>query len=238
MAPTLQDVTITPTLRAVVGVPDGSGPWPAVVVVHEAFGILPEMREQVQHLASLGYLAVMPDLFTEGGMRKCIGATFRALRSGEGKAWGDLEAARAWIGERDDTTGRVGVIGFCMGGAFALLAATRGDYDVASVNYGMLPADLDVVETSCPVVASFGAKDRTLKDAAARLEAAYEKHGVAADVREYPDAGHAFLNSRMTGPSILHPLMRVAGIGPKPAAAADAWQRITVFFDTHGLARG
>ena len=90
----LTDVTITtaideasPGLKGVLGVPSGTGPWPAVVVIHEAFGVDVEMRKQVAHLASLGYLALMPDLFTAGGVRRCLGATARALRSGQGRAW-------------------------------------------------------------------------------------------------------------------------------------------------------
>lgn len=242
----LQDIIITPTvdgaslnLKGLLGIPDGPGPWPAVVVVHEAFGIEHEMRRQVAHLASLGYLAIMPDLYTEGGFRKCIGATANALRSGKGRAWADIESARLWLTQRDDFTGAIGIIGFCLGGGFALLAAASGydsdetAYQAAAVNYGMLPEDLDAIERSCPVVASYGGKDRTIKHGAARLEATYTRLGVAHDVKEYPDAGHAFLNEKMAGPIAVRPLMRVFGIGPNPEAAADAWNRIDEFFTTH-----
>jgi carboxymethylenebutenolidase len=244
MRPKLQDVTIstpvdgaTPGLKGVVGIPDGPGPHPAVVVVHEAFGITREMREQVEHLASLGYLTLMPDLYTAGGFVRCIGATVKAMQSGRGRAWADIEASRLWLGERSDTTGSTGIIGFCMGGGFALLAAVNGPYAAASVNYGLLPKDLDEIEGSCPVVASYGDKDKTVRDGAPRLEAAYTKHGVIHDVKEYPGAGHAFMNARETGPAILHPLTRIMGIRPNPEAAADAWQRITAFFDANGLQR-
>lgn len=98
-------------------------------MVHEAFGIEAEMRKQVTHLASRGIPALMPDLYTEGGFRKCIGATARALRSGTGRAWADIESARLWLTGRDDFTGALGIIG-CMGGGFALLAAASG-YDSA-----------------------------------------------------------------------------------------------------------
>lgn len=246
MTVTVHDITISPTvdgaslnLKGLLAIPSSPGPWPAVVVVHEAFGIEAEMRKQVTHLATLGYLTLMPDLYTEGGFRKCIGATSRALRSGKGRAWADIESARLWLNKRDDFTGAIGIIGFCMGGGFALLAAASGyeteetAYQAAAVNYGILPADLDVIEHSCPVVASYGAKDRAIKNGAARLEAKYTQLGVAHDVKEYPGAGHAFLNEKMTGPVALRPLLKISGIGPNPEAAIDAWQRIDGFFKEH-----
>ena len=77
-------------LTGVLGVPEGDGPWPAVVMVHEAFGINDVMRRQVERLTSAGYLVLMPDLFAEGGARRCLTATFRALRAGEGRAFVDI----------------------------------------------------------------------------------------------------------------------------------------------------
>jgi len=101
-------------------VPAGVGPWPGVVMVHEAFGIEENMIHQAEHLASRGYLVLMPDLYSRGGMRKCLGATFRALSNGEGQAFRDVEAAQKLLSGRKDCTGKMGVIGFCMGGGFAL----------------------------------------------------------------------------------------------------------------------
>lgn len=235
----LEDVTLTtdvpgvsPGLHGVVGVPEGPGPWPAVVVIHEIFGIDEEMRKQVAHLAALGYVALMPDLFSDGGMRRCIRATMRALRSGTGRAYQDIEAAKRWLQSRDDTTERVGVIGFCMGGGFAIM--TVADFDVAAVNYGILPSDLDdAFAHSCPVVTSYGGKDRSLPKATAALEAALSRHGIEHDSVEYPDAGHVFMNERLNGPVWLRPIVRVLGFGPHPESASDAWRRIDAFFRRH-----
>jgi len=223
----------SPGLHGVLAVPEGEGPWPAVVVVHEAFGVTAVMRRQAERLAEAGFLALMPDLFSAGGARRCLASTFRTLAAGEGRAFVDVESARRLLVGRSDCTGRVGVIGFCMGGGFALAAASRG-FDASSVNYGMLPADLDgVLDGACPIVASYGGRDRQLAGSADRLEAALAVHGIPHDVREYPDAGHAFLNHAETGPRPLRPVLRAVGMGPEPASAADAWRRIDAFLDAH-----
>jgi len=223
-------------LHGVLGVPDGEGPWPGVVVLHEAFGIDDEMRKQVAHLAALGYLALMPDLFSDGGFRRCISATMRAMASGRGRAYADIEAARLAVLANPACTGTVGVLGFCMGGGFALMTLD-GEFDAAAVNYGILPKDLDAaVENACPVVSSYGAKDATLRGASGRLDAALTRAGITHDSTEYAGAGHSFLNEKLAGPPVMRPLVRVLGMGPRPEAAADAWRRIDAFFGEH-LAR-
>lgn len=220
-------------LAGVLARPAGSGPWPGVVMVHEAFGINPVLRRQAERLAAAGYLVLAPDLFSEGGARRCLGATFRSLVTGRGRAFADIESARSALVKRADCTGRVGVIGFCMGGGFALLLSTHG-YDAVSVNYGRLPGDLDSLAGACPVIASYGGRDLSLRGAAVKLDDALGRLGVTRDVKEYPDAGHAFLNDEQTGPAALRPLLhRVLGAGPDPEASADAWRRIEEFFSEH-----
>ncbi|MCI2422421.1 dienelactone hydrolase family protein [Saccharopolyspora sp. K220] len=214
--------------------PSTGGPWPGVVVVHEAFGVDDVMLRQTERLAEAGYLALMPDLFADGGTRRCLVPTMRAALSGRGKAYVDIEAARATLAASPDCTGKIGLIGFCMGGTFALVAAGRGTFDAASANYGQLPKDIDrALADACPVVGSYGGRDRMLKGAAAKLDAALERAGVPHDVKEYPDAGHSFLNDAESGPAILRPLARISGMGPHPESAVDAWQRIESFFGEH-----
>jgi carboxymethylenebutenolidase len=222
--------TSTPELRAHLAVPAGPGPWPGVVVLHEAFGLTDDIRAQADRLAAEGYLAVAPDLFSAGGVR-CLRATFAASLRGHGPAFGDIEATRRWLADRPDCTGRIGVLGFCLGGGFALASAARG-FDAASANYGRLPAGIeDLLRGACPVVASYGGKDATLRGVAGRLEGMLTELGVEHDVREYPDAGHSFLNQE-TG--VLVRVMRVTGLGGyHEPSASDAWTRILGWFDRH-----
>jgi carboxymethylenebutenolidase len=114
------------------------------------------------------------------------------------------------------------------------MTANRG-FDASAPNYGQLPKDLDAaLRNACPVVGSYGARDLMLKGAATRLEAALTERGVPHDVKEYPDAGHSFLEQFRVGP--LAPLLRVAGMGYQAASADDAWGRIRAFFDEHLIA--
>ena len=229
----LTDIQINSELKGVIAVPDGQGPWPAVVMVHEVFGIDEAMRAQISRLASAGYVVLMPDLFSRGGARKCLTATFKALTNQSGQAFTDVEAAKQLLLARTDTTDKIGVIGFCMGGGFALLLANRG-YNASAVNYGMMPKDLDaVLEGACPIVGSFGAKDKQLTGAAAKLELALTKKKIAHDIKEYPEVGHAFMNPHQAGGPVFGTLLRVTGAKPNPEAAADAWARIEKFFAEH-----
>ena len=211
--------------------PVGTGPWPGVVVLHESFGLNDDIRQQADRLAAAGYLALAPDLFSAGGAWRCLRATFRAAMAGHGKAFDDIVAARTWLSARDDCSGRIGVIGFCLGGGFALLTASRG-FDASAPNYAHLPKDLDgALEGACPVVASYGGKDKTLRGTAATLDGALARAGVERDVREYPGAGHSFLNRHDLGPG--GAILRVAGIGYHEPSAEDAWGRILRFFEAH-----
>ena len=219
-------------LTGYLATPDGRGPWPGVVLIHEAWGIDDNMRAHADRLAGMGYLTLAPDLYSQGGARKCLVSTMRAMVTGKGRAFADLEAARRWLVTSDRCTGKVGAIGFCMGGGFALL--TVHTHDAVAVNYGMAPKDMDeVMAGACPVVASYGALDKPLRGVPARLEAALTRAGVVHDVKQYQQAGHSFLNETESGPGWLRPLLRATHTGPERAAAADGWRRIEAFFAEH-----
>jgi carboxymethylenebutenolidase len=203
-----------------------------VVVIQDALGLGDDIREQADRLATAGYLAFAPDLYSGRGLR-CVLATLSASRSGRGAAYDDIEAARAWLQARDDCTGRVGIIGFCMGGAFALLSAPRFDFAAASVNYGEVPdSAVDRLRGACPIVASYGGRDLTLRGRAGRLERALSELGIPHDVKEYPDAGHSFLNRINAGP-VLGTVVQLTRFSYDHPSAEDAWRRILMFFDEH-----
>jgi carboxymethylenebutenolidase len=219
-------------LGAYLALPRGEGPWPGVVVIQDALGLSDDIRGQADRLSAAGYIAFAPDLYSGRGLR-CVLATLRASRSGSGEAYEDIEAARRWLTDREDCTGRVGIIGFCMGGGFALLSAPRFDFGAASVNYGEVPADAaQRLAGACPIVASYGRRDRVLRGRAERLELALEALRVPHDVKEYPDAGHSFLNRINVGPA-LGPLVGFVGFNYHHPSAEDAWRRIFTFFDVH-----
>ncbi|MGI8678446.1 MAG: dienelactone hydrolase family protein [Jatrophihabitans sp.] len=220
-------------LRAYAAEPIGQGPWPGVVAIHEVFGLNDMLRRQANRLAGAGFLTLGPDLFSDGGARRCIVSTFRALASGSGKPIADIEAAREHLLEDPNCNGKVGIIGFCMGGGFALVTANKG-FDASAPNYGMLPRHpSQALAGACPVVASYGGKDVALRGAANKLKSTLNDLGVPNDVKEYPTAGHSFLNDEYFGPDVAHSVQRILHVGPDPLAAPDAWARIESFFGTH-----
>ena len=209
--------------------PAGAGPWPAVVVLHEALGLTADVRRITDRIAERGYLAVAPDLFTDGGLLRCLKRTFADLTRGSGRAVDDLLGVVSGLKERDDCTGKVGVVGFCMGGGFALLLSSRG-VDVVAPNYGPVPRDLSALDGACPVVASYGTRDRFMpRGIGEDLKHALTARGVDHDVVTYDGVGHSFLNDH--GP--FEALERVLGLGYDEKVAADAWARIYRYFDEH-----
>jgi carboxymethylenebutenolidase len=221
------------TMRAYVSRPVGEGPWPGVVVIHDVFGVNRDLRQQCDWLAAAGYLAFGPDLYSPGSTLSCLRSMIVDLRARRGRTFENIDAARSALADHQDCNGRVGVIGYCIGGGFSLLLAPSGRYGASSVNYGDVPSDADtVLAGACPVVGSYGAKDKTLKGRAARLERAVTMNGVAHDVKEYPDAGHGFLNQHDGAPGVLVAVVgRLLGQGYSKEAADDARTRIVTFFD-------
>jgi carboxymethylenebutenolidase len=216
-----------------VPVSDRPGPWPGVIVVHDAFGLGDDIREQADWLAASGYVALAPDLYNGKSMVRCIKSIATQLMAQQGDAFRQIEVARSHLAGLTTCTGTVGVIGYCLGGAFTLLLAAGPGYSAAAVNYGQLPRNLDeVLAGSCPMVASYGAKDPALKGAAKKVRLSLQAAGVTSDVKEYPNAGHGFIN-RTAALSPLNLILRVSGIGHDHESAADAKKRILEFFDLH-----
>jgi carboxymethylenebutenolidase len=201
-------------------------------MLHEAFGINDVLRRQAVRLASAGYLVIAPDLLGEGSRFGCIKRTFQSLTARQGRPFEVISESRDWVAEQRDCTGKVGVIGFCMGGGFALVVAADG-FDAASVNYGMIPDDVDeLLRGACPIVGSYGGKDR-MSAAVPKLAAALDAQQIDYDLKIYRNAGHSFLNDAAVGPVLARPLMKIAHVGPEPESATHAWQRIESFFARH-----
>ena len=218
-------------LRGYLATPATPGPWPGVVVIHEAYGLDDDIRRITDRFAAAGYLALAPDLFSWGLTPRCLVTAFRSLMSRSGRSFDDIRGARDRLLATDGCNGHVGIIGFCMGGGFALACAPRGLFDVAAPNYGLVPKNAEtVLAGSCPIVGSYGGRDRGLRGHAGRLEDALTKLGVDHDVKEYPDANHSFLNHHGGWPAALD---RITGMGHHEASAEDAWQRIFAFFGSH-----
>jgi carboxymethylenebutenolidase len=224
-------------LPGVLSMPDSNDGVrrPGLLLVYEILGMNDEMKRVARDLASEGYVVLIPDLFARGPLRPiCVARALRSIAAREGRELDDLEAARRWLAARPEVDPeRLGVIGFCMGGGFALVLAMTDRYRAVAPFYGAAP---DPMPRSCPVVASYGGRDVPFAKMPARLEKNLRALGVAHDVKVYPDAGHAFFTKAPGGI-----LGKIGMIGPlhaghHEASATDARARVLAFFAEH-LAR-
>jgi carboxymethylenebutenolidase len=176
---------LVPTQRgempAYLAAPPSAGRAPGVVVLHDAGGMSQDHRNQADWLAEAGFLALALNLYHRGGLVLCVRTIMRDAIARSGPTFDDIESARAWLSAQAGCNGRVGVIGFCMGGGFALMLASGHGFSAASVNYGgKLPEDVETfLTTACPVVGSFGAKDPWNQGVADQLQRALERALVA-----------------------------------------------------------
>jgi carboxymethylenebutenolidase len=199
-----------------------------VVVLHEIFGRQPEIDRVVDRFAASGYAAVAPDLFAKGLRIGCIVRAMRAIRSGAGPQIDHIRGARSWLCETARIAPeRVGLIGFCLGGGFAL-ACGRG-WAAVSTNYGDVPPT-HVMEGIGPVVGCYGGKDLVMGRNGDELARRLSSLGVEHEIHVFPNVGHAFLTDGH------HPVAAVLG-WPMRAKVKneedkdEAWRRIFAFFD-------
>jgi carboxymethylenebutenolidase len=221
-------------MKAVLASPREEGRRPAVILIHEVFGLNSDMQEKAQRFAEMGYVALAVDLYsTRGPMPLCVVRTVRGLRDGDGPVFADLEACRAWLAERPEVDpSRIGVVGFCMGGGMALLFAVRAELGAAAAFYGSVPKDASTLDGICPVVAGYGGKDRVFGKNGARLARHLQLLGVPCDVMTYPSAGHSYMSDH-TGVMAKLSSWGPMRVGFNQEAAEDSWQRIEAFFARH-----
>ena len=210
-----------------IATPTDEGPFPGLMVFHEAFGVNDDIRRIADRFASNGYVTVAPDLI--GGGFSCLVKVFRDLARGDGPTFDKARASIDYLASQSDVDeSRLGLVGFCMGGDFALALAIDDRVRVTASNYGKAPDDAHI-EKLCPVVASYGKKDKIFRNNATRLETVLTAAGIENDIKLYPDVGHSFINDYAPWyTAIMGPVMAV---GYHHDEAEDAWSRMLAFFE-------
>ncbi len=155
------------------------------------------------------------------------------MRAGKGPNFDLLESARTYLESRPEVDAtRVGAVGFCMGGGFAVLLAARAPLQVVATFYGDVPQDSKDLEGICPVVAGYGGKDWIFGRGAKRLEGHLDTLGVERDVKLYPEAGHSYMSPHRGVVATLGGWSPMR-VGYDEGAAADSWTRMLGFFSKH-----
>jgi len=211
------------TVKAFLAKPDMEGPFPAVILIHEWYGLNEWIQDNAKEFAQRGYTALAIDLY-RGKVATSSDEAHELMRGlPEDRVVKDLRAAFNVLRERDDVyPDRIGTIGWCMGGGYALAAATAVEgLAAAVVCYGrILSEPEEIKKITCPVLGIFGEKDRGIPAASVKT---FERQAQQLDknvrVAVYPNAGHAFMNPNNKG-------------GYNEQTAAAAWQRIFAFFDS------
>ncbi|HEY8461400.1 MAG TPA: dienelactone hydrolase family protein [Blastocatellia bacterium] len=208
-------------VEAFVARPDKVEKAPAIIIVHEWWGLNPHIQDIAQRFAREGFIAVAPDLY-EGKTTKDAQEASKlmgALKQEDGLA--RLRIVLNRLRATPEVTS-VGVTGFCMGGSYALLLACDAKVDACAPFYGDIPADAKMIDRlSCPILFIGAEKDQWITvEKMNRLDAALKQYGKEGEVRIYKGVDHAFFND--TRPEVY-----------SRADAEDAWKRVVEFFDKH-----
>ena len=213
-----------------LAVPDGDGPHPGVVVLHELIGLNDDIRRIADRFAANGYAALAPDIWSGGNRVACL---TRGLTS-RGWVLDRVEESRRFLASQpgvDDA--RIGVVGFCWGGGFALLFGRAPGVRAAAVNYGAVPRTAAALDGVCPVVGSYGRLDKVFGEKhGVRLERHLTALGVAHDVKVYDGVGHSFVNIG-SAPSWMAKLPDPMHVAHDADAAEDTWDRMLSWFGRH-----
>lgn len=209
------------TVSGYLALPSGGGKHPAIIVIHEWWGLNDWVKEQAQKYAGQGYVALAVDLYRGKSATTPDEAHILMRGLPDDRGMRDLEAAFAYLSARPDVdASKIGSIGWCMGGSWSIkFAEDQPKLAACVVNYGGLPSDPAILaKIKAPVLGNFGADDQGIPVADVQAFAsAMKASGKVADVKVYPGAGHAFQNPNNKN-------------GYRPDATEDANQRITSFF--------
>jgi carboxymethylenebutenolidase len=208
------------TVNGILYTPVGKGPFPALIVIHEYWGLNDWVKEQAGKLADQGYVALAIDLY-RGKVADNPDLAHELMRGvPDDRARRDLRAAYDFLAaQRNVKKDRIGSIGWCMGGGYSLdVALAEPHLAAAVINYGRLATELsDLKKINAPILGLFGGQDRGITpDDVKKFQQSMEQLGKKVEVKIYPDAGHAFENPNNK-------------TGYRPEAAADAWQRTVSF---------
>lgn len=205
----------------------------AVIAIHDIFGYSDDIKRIARRLAENGYAVLAPNLYDRpGGKPLCVVKTLKAHESGKGYSFDQLEACRVWLLDQDAMpVSRVGLMGFCMGGRFALLYASRAPVQVVAPFYGGVPGKAEALTGICPVVGGWGRKDLVYGGHGDRLARHLTRLGVEHDVKTYADAGHSYMNDHQT--VVFRNLAWYSPLRARhdPGAAEDSWRRVLAFFE-------
>ena len=202
--------------------PEGEGPFPGIVAIHEAYGLNENMKDIARRFAGQGYVTLAVDLFAGRNRALCM---FRfmsnlLLHSLQNDTLTDLKASLTFLSEQPGVdNARLGAVGYCMGGSFAIAWACTDDrLRAIAPYYAMNPRPLEAVHRLCPVVGSYPGTDFTTPNGQ-KLDVELERYKVPHDIKIYPGAKHSFFND--TSRSYHEP------------AAQDSWERVLSYFREH-----
>src|SRR5215470_12092187 len=186
------------TVQAVLYTPQGKGPFPALVVIHEWWGLNDWIKEQASKLADQGYVALAIDLY-RGKVATTSDEAHQIMRGvPSDRANRDLLAASAYLRSLTNVNPTlVGDIGWCMGGGYALdLAIADPKLKVAVINYGHLATDdASLKKINAAILGIFGGQDKGITPADVnKFESQLKMLGKTVEIHSFPDAGHAFEN--------------------------------------------
>ena len=208
------------TVQAALYTPAGKGPFPAIIVIHEFWGLNDWVKEQASKLADQGYVALAVDLY-RGKVATTPDMAHELMRGvPEDRAKRDLHAAFQFLESQPNVKkNRIGAIGWCMGGGYALdVALQEPTLAAVVINYGHLATDPEALKKiNAPILGLFGGQDQGITpDDVHKFEGTMKQLGKKIDVKIYDDAGHAFENPNNKA-------------GYRPDDAADAWKRTVSF---------